>query len=963
MSGMYKDDADDGIKSWYTGEGGQGDGDTKHKQVRSQTLTRGNKALKCNFDEQVPVRVFRKKSKHDCVYYYEGIYTVADVKYEPCSISSDVFVYKFFLCAIPGESLEIPSVRVVFSLPLVNGKRMFQRQRLGSDRPRDDREAAEASDGEVEGTDAVCRPAKRVKKSVVAAAQEKGTVTEKGKKKQKASSPALCVRSHLLCEDLSYGKENVPIPVFNELNDSRELPQLEYQPDYVWAEGVQEMVQPLLTEADHVRRQVHGIGCDCGVAVLDRTKAQDKRLLKAGREPKNGEFAETELYNYHKDNCLAWSNDNGLVECSSACHLTASTGPKRVAACKRNQQVTRGVALPLEVFMTEKMGWGLRCGVDVPIGAFVLSYIGEVTTERLAEQSDSNQYQYDLSHFVQQHKLLTKLGPERFAVEVEALHRIAPMPSTHAMFQTMVRAAAADADATLAPLAAPPAAPASPIAAAAAAGPVAVAATAAQAAGTAPPSPSSPLAAAAAAAAAHDAALGAAAAQARSASSPTRAAAAPSAEAAPAVPASASSSMHSSAAVAACVAPTASAHGPLPTPLSAIADPQLPSRHASDGTEPACRSMLAPPRLAHPHLQAAPHVVGCGGGAAAHPTQHPATSQPIPGPPPPTSTHDLAVPSCSSQSCHHGHVMGPVVTLNSQGSAAEATAVQQDVDLVAGPSGSVTQNATCSDHAAGPAVPPMMDMGLDTVVGLDMVTHHADDSPTGASDPDEDGTADPLRAGAVAAAAAALGLPPCPHSGEGWQMEAGAGPEFESLLVVDAQRRGNAARFINGRCGGGNLTAQVVFAKGARNSLFHYISFFANAHIKAGVEFSYDYHWNKAQKGADAVRQCFCDGLQPGSTDPADTAKMKALQDMYDGLFKKYKAQGHHKPDQASCKEMYEQMRPSPIPPPSHGHGFPRAALGQKFNGKGELRATGLHTNHGGGISYVSSVVRKKWPG
>lgn len=68
------------------------------------------------------------------------------------------------------------------------------------------------------------------------------------------------------------------------------------------------------------------------------------------------------------------------------------------------------MALPLEVFMTEKMGWGLRCGVDVPIGAFVLSYIGEVTTERLAEQSDSNQYQYDLSHFVQQHKVGASLG-------------------------------------------------------------------------------------------------------------------------------------------------------------------------------------------------------------------------------------------------------------------------------------------------------------------------------------------------------------------------------------------------------------------------------------------------------------------------------------------------------------------------------------------------------------------------
>lgn len=57
-----------------------------------------------------------------------------------------------------------------------------------------------------------------------------------------ASLPAVRSRPHLLCEDLSYGKETVRIPVFNEVNDSRELPQLEYHADYVWAAGIQEMV-------------------------------------------------------------------------------------------------------------------------------------------------------------------------------------------------------------------------------------------------------------------------------------------------------------------------------------------------------------------------------------------------------------------------------------------------------------------------------------------------------------------------------------------------------------------------------------------------------------------------------------------------------------------------------------------------------------------------------------------------
>lgn len=135
----------------------------------------------------------RKKAKAEMDYGMSGLFddkamaTIPDPKnaflaghvLQPCSISSDIFVYKFHLCAIPGESLDIPSVRVVFSLPLVNGRRMFQRQRLGSDRPRDD-----AEDGAVEGTEATCRPAKRVKKAVAAAPKERGSVTAKGQKQK-----------------------------------------------------------------------------------------------------------------------------------------------------------------------------------------------------------------------------------------------------------------------------------------------------------------------------------------------------------------------------------------------------------------------------------------------------------------------------------------------------------------------------------------------------------------------------------------------------------------------------------------------------------------------------------------------------------------------------------------------------------------------------------------------------------
>lgn len=44
----------------------------------------------------------------------------------------------------------------------------------------------------------------------------------------------------------------------------------------------------------------------------------------------------------------------------------------------------RGLFLPLEVFRTRSKGWGLRCAEDIPSGAFVCSYEGELITNREA---------------------------------------------------------------------------------------------------------------------------------------------------------------------------------------------------------------------------------------------------------------------------------------------------------------------------------------------------------------------------------------------------------------------------------------------------------------------------------------------------------------------------------------------------------------------------------------------------
>lgn len=46
-----------------------------------------------------------------------------------------------------------------------------------------------------------------------------------------------------------------------------------------------------------------------------------------------------------------------------------------------------GLRLPLEVFRTRGKGWGLRCAEDIPSGALVCSYEGELISSREAVRS------------------------------------------------------------------------------------------------------------------------------------------------------------------------------------------------------------------------------------------------------------------------------------------------------------------------------------------------------------------------------------------------------------------------------------------------------------------------------------------------------------------------------------------------------------------------------------------------
>ncbi len=59
--------------------------------------------------------------------------------------------------------------------------------------------------------------------------------------------------------------------------------------------------------------------------------------------------------------------------------------------------------------MTRGKGWGVRCREDIPAGAFVCSYVGELVTDHMAEgRKGYDHYLFDLDYFV--HIYTVRLG-------------------------------------------------------------------------------------------------------------------------------------------------------------------------------------------------------------------------------------------------------------------------------------------------------------------------------------------------------------------------------------------------------------------------------------------------------------------------------------------------------------------------------------------------------------------------
>ncbi|PAA72603.1 hypothetical protein BOX15_Mlig025313g1 [Macrostomum lignano] len=163
-------------------------------------------------------------------------------------------------------------------------------------------------------------------------------------------------------KDISYGKEPVPVSAVNSL-DNTSLPYIEYAAERVPTQGV------------NTNESEPGflVCCDCTDDCSDRRRCACQQLTIRSSQAITGKADIRVTYRHGRHMARALG---GIYECNAKCRCRAAT-------C-RNRVVQHGLRNRLQVFRTARKGWGIRTLHDIPKGAFICIYAGEVYNEETA---------------------------------------------------------------------------------------------------------------------------------------------------------------------------------------------------------------------------------------------------------------------------------------------------------------------------------------------------------------------------------------------------------------------------------------------------------------------------------------------------------------------------------------------------------------------------------------------------
>ncbi|KAL5181739.1 Histone-lysine N-methyltransferase, H3 lysine-9 specific SUVH6 [Glycine soja] len=177
--------------------------------------------------------------------------------------------------------------------------------------------------------------------------------------KEVKKSKKFKTREGVCVDDISYGKERIPICAVNTIDDENPPPF-----NYVTS-----MIYPNC----HV---LPAEGCDCTNGCSDLEKCSC--VVKNGGE-------------------IPFNHNEAIVQAKP---LVYECGPtcKCPSTC-HNRVSQLGIKFQLEIFKTDTRGWGVRSLNSIPSGSFICEYIGELLEDKEAEQRTGNdEYLFDIGN-------------------------------------------------------------------------------------------------------------------------------------------------------------------------------------------------------------------------------------------------------------------------------------------------------------------------------------------------------------------------------------------------------------------------------------------------------------------------------------------------------------------------------------------------------------------------------------
>ncbi|KAM4630901.1 histone-lysine N-methyltransferase EHMT2 [Polymixia lowei] len=171
----------------------------------------------------------------------------------------------------------------------------------------------------------------------------------------------------IICSDIAQGYENVPIPCVNAV-DEEGCPS-----DYKYvSENCETSAMNIDRNITHLQHcscadDCSSSNCLCGQLSIRCWYDKDQRLLQ--------EFNKIE--------------PPLIFECNLACSCYRT--------CK-NRVVQAGIKVRLQLYRTEKMGWGVRALQDIPQGSFICEYVGELISDAEADVREDDSYLFDLDN-------------------------------------------------------------------------------------------------------------------------------------------------------------------------------------------------------------------------------------------------------------------------------------------------------------------------------------------------------------------------------------------------------------------------------------------------------------------------------------------------------------------------------------------------------------------------------------